>query len=51
MLVDMYFSSIELRIIDVCFLMSQATTIDPKLKQHPKVLLSSIVLPAQFVLV
>lgn len=44
---SMYFSSAKLRATYFYFLLNQDTTLDPKLKQHTKVLLLFIVLPDQ----
>jgi len=45
-LVVIYSTSVKLDATKVCFLLNQAITADPKLKQHPKVLLQSVQLPA-----
>ena len=43
----MYYASIVLNATEVCFLLHQETTEDPKVKQHLKVLFLFIALPAQ----
>ena len=49
MLAAMYSTFAELKATKFFFLLNQDTTPNPKLKQHPKVLLFSVVLPFQSV--
>ena len=44
----MYFASVELSAMEVCFLLNQDIIVDPEIMQHPKVLFLSIALPPQF---
>jgi hypothetical protein len=43
----MYYTFVVLREILDCFLLFHAVMVDPRLKQHPKVLFLSETLPAQ----
>ena len=47
MLVAMYSTSTKPRVTNFYFLLNQDTSLDPKLRQQPKVLHLSIVLPTQ----
>ena len=47
MLAAIYFASAVLKATDFCFLLIQDIEADPKVKQHPEVLLRSTTLPAQ----
>ena len=45
--VAMYYASVELSATEDCFLLNQEIIPDPRLKQHPEVLLRFVELPVQ----